>query len=124
MMVSHLSATSSMVRLCGQMVILVRPPWLILGAMCVGDCVEYGSSVIPMSLVSPPSSLILDSWADVDDFLEEVRLYGPTVGNFCPDYCNFVGHLASLFVPQSDNVVMQVLDTAFNRTNQKLFGWV
>ena len=99
---SHLSATSSMVRLCSQVVILVMPPWLVLRALCVGNCVENGTSIIPPCLVSPSASLVSDPWADVKYFLEEVTLYGSTVGNFCPDHCDFIGCMAPLFVPQSD----------------------
>ena len=90
----------------------------------VGNCVKDGSSVISISLVSPLSSLASDSWADVENFLEEVTLYCPAVGDFCPKDCDFVSCLASLLVSQPSNIVVQVLDTSFNGTNQKLFGQV
>ena len=98
MMVCHLSATSSTVRLYGQILILAGPPWLIFRTDGIGDCVKDGSSIISMSLVSPSSPLVLDSWADVENFLEEVTLDRPTVGNFCSKDCNLIGRLASLLI--------------------------
>ena len=73
-----------MVRLYSHMVIFVVPPWLIVGTLCVGDGLKDGSSVVSPSLVSPSVSLVPDPWANVKDFLEEVSLYGSTIGNFCP----------------------------------------
>ena len=85
---------------------------------------KEGSSVISASLVSPSSSLVSDSWTDIENFLEEVTLDHPTVGDFCSKYCYLVGGAAPFFVPQTDDFVMQVLDASLNGTNQKLFGWV
>ena len=119
---SHRSATSSMVRLCGRMHVLVTPPWLVLGSWCVGNCVKYGSSIISSCLVSPSASLTSDPWADVEYFLEEVTLYSSGVGDFCPEYCDLVSCIAPFVVPQSGDFVVQVLDTSFDRTDQELFG--
>ena len=83
-----------------------------------------GSPIVPMSLVSPSSSLVLDSRADVENFLEEVTLDCPTIGDFCSKYCYFVGGAAPFFVPQTDDLVVQVLDAPLNGTNQELFSWV
>ena len=83
-----------------------------------------GSPIVPMSLVSPSSSLVLDSRADVENFLEEVTLDCPTIGDFCSKYRDLVGCAASFFVPQTDDLVVQVLDALFNGANQELFGWV
>ena len=123
-MVCHLSATSSTVRLCGRILILVGPSWPVFGTGGIGDCVKDGSPIIPISLVSPSSPLAPDPWTDVENFLEEVTLYRPTVGDFCPKNCDFVGRLASLLVSQSNDIVVQILDTLFNGTDQKLFGRV
>ena len=98
-MVFHLSAMSSTVRLYGRVVILVRPPWLILGASGICDCVEYGSSIMSAPLVSPSKSLVPNSQTDVDNFLEKVTLYCPTVGDLCPKDGNLISRLASLLVP-------------------------
>ena len=100
------------------------PPWSVLRVLCVGNCVENGTSIIPPCLVSPSASLVSDPWADIEDFLEEIGLYGSAVGDFCPDYCDFVSCVAPFFIPQSDDLVVQVLDTAFNKTDQELFGRV
>ena len=72
--------------------------------------------------MSPLASLISDSWADVKDFLEEVTLYGSAVGNLCPDYGDLVGCVVPFFVPQSDDFIVQVLDTLLNGTDQELFS--
>ena len=85
---------------------------------------KEGSPVISASLVSPSISLMSDSQADVENFLEEVTLDCPTVGDFCPKDCYFVGGAAPFFVPQTDDLVMQVLDASLKGTNQELFGWV
>ena len=113
-----------MVRLCGRILILAGPPWSIFGPNGIGDCVKDGSAVIPMSLVSPSNSLISDSWADIENLLEEITLDRPTVGNFCAKDRNFVGRLVPLLVSQAGDVVVQVLDASFNGTDQKLFGRV
>ena len=122
--VCHLSATSSTVRLYGQILILVDPSWAIFGSCGVGDCMKDGSPVISMSLVSSLSSLVSDPWTDVENFLEKITLDCPTVGNFCSKDRDFVDHLVPLLVSQPNDVVVQILDASFNRTNQKLFGWV
>ena len=122
--VCHLLATSSTVRLYGRILILAGPPWSIFGLDGIGDCMKDGSAVIPMSLVSPSSSLVPGSWADVENFLEEITLDCPTVGDFCTKDRDFVSRLAPLLVSQTNDVVVQVLDTSFNGTNQKLFGRV
>ena len=124
MIVCHLSATSSTVRLYGRILILVGPPWLIFGTDGIGDCVKDGPPIISMSLVSPSSSLVPDSWADVENFLEEVTLDCPAIGDFCSKYHDLVGCAAPFFVPQTDDLVVQVLDASFNGANQELFGWV
>ena len=85
--------------LCGRVAILAVPSRLVLGALNVGNCVKNGTSVISSCLVSPLASLISDSWADVKYLLEEVALYGPAVGDLCPDHCDLVGWVAPLFVP-------------------------
>ena len=115
---------SSMVRLYGRILILMCPPWSILGTGGIGDCVKDGSSIISIPLVSPSSPLTPDSWTDVENFLEKVTLDRPTVGDFCPKDCNFVSRLASFLVSQSDDFVVQVLDASFNRADQKLFSRV
>ena len=68
-MFSHRSATSSTVRLYGRVRVLIVPPWLILGSLGVGNGVENGSSIMSSCLVSPSTSLVSDSWADVKYFL-------------------------------------------------------
>ena len=83
-----------------------------------------GSAVISVSLVSSSRSLVSDSWADVENFLEEITLDCPTIGDLCSKYCDLVGCAATLFVPQMDDLVVQVLDASFNGANQELFGWV
>ena len=83
-----------------------------------------GSPVISASLVSPSVSLISDSRTDVENFLEEVTLDCPTVGNLRPKDCYFVGGAAPFFVPQTDDLVVQVLDTSLKGANQELFSWV
>ena len=123
-MVCHLSATSSTVRLCGRILILVGPPWPVFGTGGIGDCVKDGSPIIPMSLVSPSSSLVSDSRADVENFLEEITLDCPTIGDLCSKYRDLVGCAATLFVPQTDDLVVQVLDASFKRANQELFSCV
>ena len=85
---------------------------------------KEGSSVISASLVSPSSSLVSNPWTDIENFLEEIALDRPTVGDFCSKYCYFVGGAAPFFVPQTDDFVVQVLDASLNGTNQELFGWV
>jgi hypothetical protein len=90
---------------------------LIFGPDGIGDCVKDGSAVMPMSLVSPSSSLVLDPWADVENFLEEITLDCPTVGDFCSNDRDLVGRLVPLLVSQSNDVVVQVLDASFKRTN-------
>ena len=122
--VCHLSATSSIVRLYGQILILVAPSWAIFGSCGVGDCMEDGSTVMSMSLVSSSTSLVPDPWTDVENFLEEITLDRPTVGDFCSKDCDLVGRLVPFLVSQSHDVVMQILDASSDRTDQKLFGWV
>ena len=78
---------------------------------------KEGSSVISAPLVSPSSSLVSDSWTDIENFLEEVTLDRPTVGDFCSKYCYLVGGAAPFFVPQTDDFVVQVLDASLNGTN-------
>ena len=90
----------------------------------IGDCMKDGSPIIPMSLVSPSSSLVSDSRADVENFLEEITLDCPTIGDLCLKYRDLVGCAATLFIPQTDDLVVQVLDASFNGANQELFGWV
>ena len=85
---------------------------------------KEGSSVIPITLVRPSSSLASNPWADVKNFLEEVTLDCPAVGNFRSKYRYLVGGAAPFFVPQTDDFVVQVLDASLNGTNQKLFGWI
>ena len=72
--------------------------------------------------MSPSASLVSDSWADVKYLLEEVTLYGPAVGDLCPDYCDLVGCVAPLFVPQANDFIVQVLDTSVDGTDQELFS--
>ena len=83
-----------------------------------------GSPIVSLSLVSSSISLVSDSWTDIEDFLEEIALNRPTVGDFCSKYCYLVGGAAPFFVPQTGDLVVQVLDASLNGTNQELFSWV
>ena len=85
---------------------------------------EDGSPIVSLSLVSSPTSLVSDPWTDVENFLEKVTLDRPTVGDFCSKNCDLVGRLVPLLISQSHDVVVQILDASFDRTDQKLFGWV
>ena len=85
---------------------------------------EDGSAIMSTSLVSSSSALVSDPWTDVENFLEKIALDRPTVGDFCSKDCDLVGRLVPLLVSQSHNVVVQILDASFDRTDQKLFGRV
>jgi hypothetical protein len=85
---------------------------------------KEGSPVISASLVSPSISLASDSWTDIENFLEEVTLDRPTIGDFCSKHCYFVAGAAPFLVPQTNDFIVQVLDASFDRTNQELFSWV
>ena len=85
---------------------------------------EDGSTIMSLSLVSSSTSLVSDPWTDVENFLEKIALDCSTVGDFCSKDCDLVGRLIPLLVSQSHDVVVQILDASFDRTDQKLFGQV